>query len=200
MIYAARTAPGTGLPASDALSAARMLQAVADPVLFKAGTCIEDVDRAGPMITFELPAPAVTDVRGTIMVRARATDLLDDQPTLTLSLGGSPLADDDGNPGNDLATVTIDTAAISAATLTVTARAVDDATNETLAMKTWAIDNAAPVVTVAADDFFDDGTAWWIRPVGMPATVPTGPRLSGTVDDAHLLDLRALVAGSGLTS
>ncbi len=55
-----------------------------NPVLFKEGTCIEDVDRAGPMIVFELPDAAVTDVRGTIMVRARAMDLLDNLPSLTL--------------------------------------------------------------------------------------------------------------------
>lgn len=199
LTYAHQVAPTTGLPDSDALATARALEAIDDPVLFKAGTCIEDLDRLGPRITFELPEATTTDVAGMLTVRVVADDALDDAPRVWLERDNATLPDADGDSDNDHATATLDTGT-AGTTLTITARAVDVAGNETMLAKTWTVDNDAPLLTVDPAGFFDDGQSWWIRPIGMPLVVPTGPHLTATVVDAHLRDLRARIAGTDIAT
>gem|GEM_PF-4352906 len=170
--YARSESNRTGLPDSDALSVGRTIQENTDPVLFDPTACLEDLDRIGPVLIFDEPAPGF--VRGAISVHASATDAVDRVPVV--SFVGYP--DQDGNVTDYQATTTIDTST-AGPQLSVRARAVDDAGNVTEIERSWAVDNLAPVLTVDPSGFFVDPLGhWWIRP---PLT--TGPTLTGTVTD-----------------
>ncbi len=188
--YIRSTLNQTGLSDGDTLAIGTAIADNTDELLF--GTaCRDNLDRTPPIIVFEAPTPEAGEVvRQTQMVAARAVDDTEGTPPrITLTGPSGPLTDADGIPDNEVASTTIDTAAVTAATgdgsYTVTASARDISGNEATAERTFVIDNTAPTLTVSATGFFVRTVAgveqWW-------SGVAT-PVLTGTVTDANLADI-----------
>jgi hypothetical protein len=182
----------TGLDLNNTFSIVRAVSDNADAALFDA-PCVEALDRLPPMLRFESPTPAeMSFVRGTIHVKAVAVDDTDPRPRTSL-VGFEDL---DGDPADAVALAQIDTAALADGALTVVARATDLAGNTTMIERVLTIDNTAPAVTIDATGFFIDGTTWW--------TTSATPVLAGTVTDAAVGEIKAVVAGgievSGMVS
>jgi hypothetical protein len=185
--YIRSTLNQTGLSDGDTLAIGTAIADNTDELLF--GTaCRDNLDRTPPIIVFEAPTPEAGEVvRQTQMVAARAVDDTEGTPPrITLTGPSGPLTDADGIPDNEVASTTIDTAAVTAATgdgsYTVTASARDISGNEATAERTFVIDNTAPTLTVSATGFFVrsvSGVEQWWSGVATPA-------LTGTVTDANL--------------
>ena len=144
--YIRSTLNQTGLSDGDTLAIGTAIADNTDELLF--GTaCRDNLDRTPPIIVFEAPTPEAGEVvRQTQMVAARAVDDTEGTPPrITLTGPSGPLTDADGIPDNEVASTTIDTAAVTAATgdgsYTVTASARDISGNEATAERTFVIDN-----------------------------------------------------------
>jgi hypothetical protein len=196
--YIRSTLNQTGLSDGDTLAIGTAIADNTDELLF--GTaCRDNLDRTPPIIVFEAPTPEAGEVvRQTQMVAARAVDDTEGTPPrITLTGPSGPLTDADGIPDNEVASTTIDTAAVTAATgdgsYTVTASARDISGNEATAERTFVIDNTAPTLTVSATGFFvrttgGGGQDWW--------TAAAAPVVSGTVDDTNIVRIDALQGAS----
>jgi hypothetical protein len=192
------TSNNTGLGDADTLPVARAIADNPDELLFGAA-CRDNLDRTPPTITFEAPTPAAgAVVRQMQTVTARALDDTDGTPP-RISLAGptGPLPDADGIPDNEIASTTLDTAAITTATgdgsYTVTASAADISGNAATLDRTFIIDNTAPTLTVSQTGFFvrstgGGGQDWW--------TANAAPTVSGTVDDANIARVDALLGAT----
>ena len=172
----------TGLRIEDTLAIARAMSENTDPDLF-GSACTEDLDRTPPTVRWEEAASAPADavVRGTFALKAIGIDDVDLQPRTEI-IGH---ADQDGDPSNNVAIASIDTAAISDGGLTLTARAVDLAGNSSTIERRVIVDNAPPQVSLSAAGFFVDGATWW--------TTSAAPTLTGTIIDAHPAAVQATI-------
>jgi hypothetical protein len=174
---------GTGLDLSNTLPIVRAVSDNVDPSLFDA-SCVEALDRMAPSLRFESPTPGeAAFVRGTIQVKAVATDDIDPEPDTSL-IG---FVDVDGDPRNAVALATIDTAALGDGPRVVVARAVDLTGNSTTLERALTVDNTAPLVTLDATGFYVDGSTWW--------TASAAPVLTGTISDVAPASIRAVFPG-----
>lgn len=173
----------TGVDVSAFLPTARALADARDALLF-GDLCSSDLDQIPPTISFigDTPGPDAW-VKGAVTVVARAVDDLDPAPTLELE----GLDDQDGAP--DVARAVIDTAARPDGDLDVRALARDATGNPAMALRSFRVDNTAPVVTVASTGFHVSGADWW--------TGSATPTLGGTYVEDHLADL-TVHAGANL--
>jgi Bacterial Ig-like domain len=176
----------TGLGAEDARPLLESMGSNTDVDLF--GTaCLETTDRVAPTIVWETFDEGAF-VRGTISVRARATD--DAEATPRVSFDAHP--DTDGNPSNQIATAVIDTTTLNGGSdgaFTLTAVARDGAGNERRSTRTFEVDNTPPTIALQAAGFLVDSASgvWW--------TGDAAPTLRGAVDDAHLQHVQVVIAG-----
>jgi hypothetical protein len=174
---------GTGLDLSNTLPIVRAVSDNVDPSLFDA-SCVEALDRMAPSLRFESPTPGeAAFVRGTIQVKAVATDDIDPEPDTSL-VG---FVDVDGDPRNAVALATIDTAALGDGPRVVVARAVDLTGNTATLERALTVDNTAPLVTLDATGFYVDGSTWW--------TASAAPVLTGTISDVAPASIRAVIPG-----
>ncbi|NJM90815.1 MAG: hypothetical protein HC863_00525 [Myxococcales bacterium] len=176
----------TGLGSEDARPLLESMGSNTDVDLF--GTaCLETTDRVAPSILWETLEEGAF-VRGTISVRARATD--DAEATPRIAFESQP--DTDGNPSNPIATAVIDTTTVNGGSdgaFPLTAIARDGAGNERRATRTFQADNTLPTVALQGTGFLVDSVSgvWW--------TGDEAPTLRGTVDDAHLQQVQIVIAG-----
>jgi hypothetical protein len=163
---------------------ARAINENQDPELFGPAACVEQLDRLSPTIIWEEP-PEDADplVSGTFTVRVRAIDDGEMPPVVTWD----GREDIDGDPTNDVAIATIDTAGINGL-IEVTAIASDFAGNSTDVTRVFEADSAPPELTWSSEDFLvrTGPEVWW--------TPLTNPELSGTVVDAHDVTVEAEIA------
>ncbi len=158
------------------------------PELF--GTaCTETSDRVEPTIVWELAPAHGQAVKGTFTLRVRAIDDAEAPPSVKVE----GRLDEDGDPTNASATVTLDTRQINGGAdgdLVVDVLATDLAGNERRASRTFQVDNTAPVVALDDADFYLDpetGVRW---------TAASGPVLHGTLSEANVEAVEVLVAGA----
>lgn len=172
----------TGLRIEDTLAIARAMSENTDPDLFGAA-CVENLDRTPPTVRWdESASPAAgAVVRGTFSLKAIGIDDVDLQPRTEI-VG---YADQDGDPSNNVAIASIDTAGFGDGGLTVTARAVDLAGNSSTVERRVIVDNTPPQLTLASTGFFVDGSTWW--------TASATPTLAGTVIEANPATVQATI-------
>jgi len=178
----------TGLRIEDTLATARAMSENIDADLFGAA-CIENLDRTPPGVRWdELASPAANAVvRGTFTLKAIGIDDVDLRPRTEI-VG---YADQDGNPSDNVAIASIDTAGIADGGLTVAARAVDLAGNSSTAERRVIVDNTPPQLALAFTGFFVDGSTWW--------TTSAAPTLTGTVIDANPATVQATIGATQVT-
>jgi hypothetical protein len=131
------------------------------------------IDPTPPTVGFVTPTPAAgAYVRGTVSVRATASDDLDGSPMVVWTAPA-------GLVDTNVADATADASVVTGADgpLVVTARATDEAGNQATASRTFNVDNTAPVLTLSNAGVYVDGTTWW--------TTTQAPTVSGTVVEAH---------------
>ncbi|RMH38938.1 MAG: hypothetical protein D6689_18135 [Deltaproteobacteria bacterium] len=121
-----------------------------DPYLFPADQDPDEVDETPPMIVFEPPTPAnAAVVAGLIEIRARAADDFTREPPLAITAPGW-LADEDGDPENEVILAHFDVANLPAEqrTVVVTLSAKDAAGNVGTATRRFTIDRGPPLVEI----------------------------------------------------
>ena len=176
----------TGLRIEDTLAVARSVANNSDRMLF-GDACIEPLDRTRPSVHWDdASTPAANAiVAGMIWLKAIGTDDVDLRPRTEI-LG---YADQDGDPANNIAIASLNTAGVPDGELIVRARAVDLAGNTTTIERRLIVDNTPPQLTLSSAGFFVDGTTWW--------TATAAPVLTGTVTDTTPVSIKAVIAGGG---
>lgn len=151
--------------------------------------CTETSDRVEPTIVWELAPADGQAVKGTFTLRVRAIDDAETPPSVKIE----GRVDEDGDPTNASATVTLDTRQINGGAdgdLVVDVLATDLAGNERRASRTFQVDNTAPTVSLDDADFYldpDTGVRW---------TATSGPMLHGALSEANIETVEVLVAGN----
>jgi len=179
----------TGLSDLDLLPVANAISDNADPFLF-GGTCSDELDQLPPTLMFDGVTPAEgAYVRHAITVHVVAVDDTDLSPVAGFL---APLADMDGDPSNSIAEATIDTTAGPDGPFTVVATATDRSNNMAMAMRSFAVDNTPPSITVASTGFLVDGSQWW--------SDAAAPNIGGTVNDAAPVTVRARIGATPIAT
>jgi len=175
----------TGLRIEDTLAVARAVANNSDRMLF-GDACIEPLDRTRPSVQWDDASTPAADavVAGTIWLKAIGTDDVDLRPRTEIL----EYADQDGDPANNIAIASLDTASVPDGELIVKARAVDLAGNTTTIERRLIVDNTPPQLTLSSAGFFIDGATWW--------TATAAPVLTGTVTDTTPISLKAVIVGA----